>query len=389
MLDCVHWLGADFENVHRWLDEFMQTAGPYHRKFRHHREGILEAERLFGRYADWAATIHVLRDCRNIPRMQDYADGTVDALGLQTRWPITAHIRYPEEAFLALVNNQINGPFGVLLWAFIGNEIPLLLNTHTKLTPDEIAKVLEGEWKLAVSHKNTLPPFESSDTVKQIPDGPVKGYFGQISQSPLLGQLMTQFGGLGFGYVSTQSLVAPLALIDCEYVEQLRAELSETDELSIAKFCAPEVVTVPIKAGVELPGRTVNFVSTQKTMTVGGMQVEQVPGGGAQVRYLVTNAATFVIVSRVGNRLYLRSGVHRAYLLASLGIKDIPCIIVTENQIPTLAGGYPAFSPSALAQPRPPLFSDYFDEKLSLTARLQRMNKIIRITAEEFLVPVD
>jgi hypothetical protein len=27
MLDCVHWLGADFENVHWLLDEFMWTAG--------------------------------------------------------------------------------------------------------------------------------------------------------------------------------------------------------------------------------------------------------------------------------------------------------------------------------------------------------------------------
>lgn len=388
-LDCVRWLGADFESVHRWLDEYMRTAGAQHRKFRHHREGILEAGSLFGGHAGLAAAIHVLRDCRNIPKMQDYADGTVDALGLQTRWPITAHIRYPEEAFLALVNNQLNGPFGVLLWAFIGNEIPLLLNNNTKLTPDEIAKALDGEWKLAVSHRNTLPPFESSDTVKQIPDGPVKGYFDQISQTPLFRQLMTQFGGLGFGYVSTQSLVTPLALIDCEYVEQLRAELPDNDELSIAKFCAPEVVAVPIKAGVEQPGRTVSFVSSHQTMTVGGIQVEQIADGGIQIKYLVTNAATMVIVSRVGNRLYLRSGIHRAYLLASLGMKDIPCIAVTENQITPLASGYPSFSPAALAQPRPPLFSDYFDAKLSLTARLQRMNKVIRITAEEFLVPVD
>jgi len=31
-LDCMRWLGVDFENVHRWLDEFMRTAGPQHDK---------------------------------------------------------------------------------------------------------------------------------------------------------------------------------------------------------------------------------------------------------------------------------------------------------------------------------------------------------------------
>jgi hypothetical protein len=217
----------------------------------------------------------------------------------------------------------------------------------------------------------------------------VKRYFEHISQQSLFAQLMTQFEGLSFGYVSTEDLVAPLALIDCEYVEQLRAELVDKDELSIAKFVAPEIVNVQIKAGVEAPGRTVNFVSPHKTMTVTGVQVQQIPGAGVQIGYLVTNAATFIIVSRVGERLYLRSGSHRAYLLATLGLREIPCIVVNETQIPVLAGGYPAFSPSVLSQPRPPLFRDYFDESLSLTSRLQRMNKVIRITAEEFLVPVD
>lgn len=386
--DCVHWLGVDFENVHIWLDEYMRVAGPQHRKFRHHREGIREASHLFGKFADWAATIHILRDCRNIPKMQDYADGTVDALGLQKQWPVTAHIRYPEEAFLALVNNQINGPFGILLWAFIGNELPAILNTNTKVTSDEIANLI-GPWQTAVSHKNTLPPFVSESIVKPIPDGPVKAYLQELSEKHLFTEVAALSGGLSFGYVSTRDLVAVLALVDCEFVEQLRAELVDKDPLSVAKFAIPETVNIPIKAGVEAPGRTANFVSPQKTMTLGSMQVEHVPNEGVQVRYMVTNAATFIVVSRVGNRLFLRSGTHRAYLLASLGIHDIPCIIVNENQIPLLAGGYPAFSPAALSQPRPPLFVDYFDESLAMTSRLQRMNKVIRITAEEFLVPVD
>jgi hypothetical protein len=320
--------------------------------------------------------------------MQDYADGTVDALGLQTQWPVTAHIRYPEEAFLALVNNQINGPFGVILWAFIGDEVSPFLQTHTKNTPDEISQLLV-EWQRAVNYRNALPAWNSRSTIEPIASGPAKDYLDHISQSGLFAQLAAQFGAYEFGYVATDDLVGVIPLIDCEYVEQLRAELIETDELSVAKFSIPEVMNASIRAGVEAPGRAANFVSDIKTMTISGVRLQEAPGVGVEVKYLVSNAATFVLASRVGDRLFLRSGIHRAYLLASLGLKTIPCIVVNESQIPLLSGGYPAFSATALTLPRPPLFKDYFDESLSLTARLQRMTKVIRITAEEFLVPVD
>lgn len=63
------------------------------------REGIKEAEKLFGLRGRRAATVHILRDCRNIPRERDYEDGTVDKLGLIAKWPVTVYIRYPEDAF--------------------------------------------------------------------------------------------------------------------------------------------------------------------------------------------------------------------------------------------------------------------------------------------------
>src|SRR5580692_10749848 len=71
MKDCQHFLGASFENVHRWLDEFMPKLGANHRRVRHHREGIAEVQKLFGAEAENAAIIHILRDCRNVPRAED------------------------------------------------------------------------------------------------------------------------------------------------------------------------------------------------------------------------------------------------------------------------------------------------------------------------------
>jgi hypothetical protein len=97
--DCFSWLGAEFEGVHKWLDEFFTVYGPEHRKIRHHREGVEQARAKFGDQGADAAIIHILRDCRNVPKEEDYATGVVDKLGLRREWPVAAYINYTEEAF--------------------------------------------------------------------------------------------------------------------------------------------------------------------------------------------------------------------------------------------------------------------------------------------------
>src|SRR5260370_42609754 len=94
--DCVKYLGAPFEDVHKWIDEFFSKYGPSHRRFRHHREGVQEARQLFGEAGAKAAIVHILRDCRNIPRKKDYDSGQADNLGLKSEWPLTTYISYTE-----------------------------------------------------------------------------------------------------------------------------------------------------------------------------------------------------------------------------------------------------------------------------------------------------
>jgi len=55
------------EEVHRWLDEFTKKWPPhiyleYHRQFRHNKEGVEEAQKLFGFIGCCAAKIHLIRD---------------------------------------------------------------------------------------------------------------------------------------------------------------------------------------------------------------------------------------------------------------------------------------------------------------------------------------
>jgi hypothetical protein len=384
--DCLRWLDSDFEPVHNWLDELFATHGAQHRQFRHHLEGIEQAEQIFGPPARAAAIVHILRDCRNIPRKSDYVDGIVDALGLPKAWPATAYVHFTEEAFSSLVKFQLQGPTGVVLWAFIGNEIAMLLGSTTKLSPEEINQTLP-KWQIASKRKDELAPLLPPDSLRPIENAAARTYVDGLKEKPLYVQLMAQFGSYEFASAPIESLATCLALIDFEYLEELRAELQGEDDASLVRFALPDAIQQTVRAGLD--NRSAIFVSQQKTLTVSAPIIQPILGGAVEVKFLVSPAASIVIVSRVGGRLYLRSGIHRAYLLASMGRKEIPAVFVRENQVPALSGAYPAFSPASLSQARPPLLKDYFDESLSLKVPLQRSHKVVRVTAEEFVIPVD
>ena len=136
-------------------------------------------------------------------------------------------------------------------------------------------------------------------------------------------------------------------------------------------------------------GKSVTIVSSSRTFAVANLRVQQASDGTLEIVYTVANSANLILVSRIGNRFYLRNGIHRAFLLAGMGVKELLCLVVNDNQVPTLIGGYPAFAPAVLTQLRPPMLMDFFSEQLALTAPIQRMNKIVRVSVQDFLVPVD
>src|SRR5277367_3885847 len=159
--DCLKFLDESFENVNRWMDDYFNQYGPTHRKFRHHREGIEEARQIFGDRAATAAAIHVLRDCRQIPRKQDYDLGYVDALGLKRSWSTTAYIGYSQEDFESLVD-QLLKPSALVLWSFIDPPtVQLFLSSLTRLQPKEI-EGLTVPWQEANTKRKLLPPLDQT-----------------------------------------------------------------------------------------------------------------------------------------------------------------------------------------------------------------------------------
>ncbi len=189
--------------------------------------------------------------------------------------------------------------------------------------------------------------------------------------------------------VQTEQLVMPLTMIDYEYVEELKATLTGTDPKDIVRFALPDQLLMQVKSAIDPSGRAVNFISSQKTLTLQPITVTKVPGVGLEVKLTIAGTPQLIVVTRVEGRYYLRNGVHRAYLLASLGVKELPCILAEESQIPLIVGAYPAFAPHILALPRPPLLKDTLDPTVYLLMPAIRTNKVFRISAEELILPVN
>jgi hypothetical protein len=189
--------------------------------------------------------------------------------------------------------------------------------------------------------------------------------------------------------VDLDKLVVPLVMMDMEYVDELGAELMGTDADEVERFAISASLTTNIRAMTDTSLKSATFISSQKTVTVGPIQIKQVPEG-AEVRFVVTNSYSVLLVSYTQNRLVLRNGIHRAYLLRRRGVTKAPCLLVREKEIQgTLALAYPAFVPSVLAQPRPPMLPDFFNPALSIELPLQKVRKIIKISAEESILPIE
>jgi hypothetical protein len=110
------------------------------------------------------------------------------------------------------------------------------------------------------------------------------------------------------------------------------------------------------------------------------------------VGLVVGFGSNFLNVLRVGKRLLLNNGYHRACALRALGITHAPSVIQTATRADELeaAAGHTAEDAEFYFESaRPPLLKDYFDPKIRKLWPIHRRERIIEVNFEikNFLVP--
>lgn len=259
----------------------------------------------------------------------------------------------------------------------------------TPLDSDRITRLLDA-WSKAAALREDLPPLEFSSTEPMPLPQASAPYVDELLKTSVFEALKAQSPSFKIGMVPVEKLICPLIYADNEYLEELRAELQGNDPMDYVRFALPTKISSALKVVSSDPTlRTITLVTRQKTVTVGQLQLEPTPGG-LEVKFRIATSLSMVMATELEGRLILRAGIHRAFLLSQLGVKEIPCIYVKENWLPTpLAIAYPAFHPSILMQPRPPLLVDLSNIGLSTEVPLHATRKMIRISADESIVPLD
>jgi hypothetical protein len=139
---------------------------------------------------------------------------------------------------------------------------------------------------------------------------------------------------------------------------------------------------------VDGPGENQITLSAQDVnLRVVGQLRADAPLGPA-FGFVIGGGLPWIQVVAFGGRHVLRDGYHRAVGLLRSGIYEVPVARV-EGATPADIGIQPGFFPiEAVLGAQPPLLTDFLDDRLSQVGPTVRQMKVVRITAEQFLLPI-
>jgi hypothetical protein len=291
----------------------------------------------------------------------------------------------------------------------IGEYLGFVLNNTTqgRTTPLE---ELADRWRLANDHVKEL---EESD-----PDWADDPEVADLEQSlqPLRDKLLAEpavkqnfgFAPFEIGVVELDRIVVFQKHINASYAEQLQTLLGDDPgPEDIFEFCLPidrRYDPLPKVGPVSAGPKGVNgwaFISPSTDLRMLEMQVlepQQVRGcqwQGAPKFFVVAAVGygiNFLSAVRIGNRLVLKNGSHRAYALRASGHTHAPVLIEratrpeeVELLLPQIAEQRDLY----LSAPRPQVVKDYFDERLRMLVHIPRTARQVRVQIgyEEAPVP--
>jgi hypothetical protein len=201
---------------------------------------------------------------------------------------------------------------------------------------------------------------------------------------------------VAFGMVEIDKLVVSQYTITQAIVERLRRSFSATPSpRQLAGLCLP---LAPGDGAFSLAYQDESefvFVSDAHDMRylaatlldpadLGGLPVPGHPR--AALALSVGFSSNVMNVVRLGNRVVLNNGHHRALALRALGVRHLPCIIQVCSSFAELREAAPAeiFDNSDLyfESPRPPLLRDYDHPGLVQRLHAPRLRRQLRLTVK-------
>jgi hypothetical protein len=273
---------------------------------------------------------------------------------------------------------------------FIGFIRIMAANGH-----DIESNPLVHEWRSANDRVRELELAESG-----LADNPVVGPIDPAA-APLLQATLANpsaqktFGAVPveWGTVELDRLVVYQKFINLRYVGELKSAVPATmGPIELARFSAG--IGMP-QSEVKVSQANMNvfaFTSASEDLRVLDVHLLEpsqisnyiVPGSCVKVLAAVVGfSPNFITALKIGNRLILHNGSHRAFALRDLGVTHVPCLvqhISREDELEMM--GVPdlkTFADRYLKSSRPSLLKDYFDPRLRKIVPVVRKHRLVQV----------
>ncbi len=264
---------------------------------------------------------------------------------------------------------------------------------------------LTDEWRVANDHYHELEERESgvADRVECRDLDPALAPLAE--EVAATASYRRTFDALptSFGMVELDRLVVFQRSITANFVDSIRSRLGAApDAETLFRFCLP-LTNRDAPVHIERMGsRRYAFRSDSTDFRFHEpilLRSEQIQGYDSfgpiagVVGLVVGFGSNFLNVIRVGKRLLLHNGYHRACALRGLGIKHAPCIIQTvtrPDELEIAASEAVAEDPEFYFNTaRPPLLKDFFDPRIRRAWPTHRQSRLIEVNFEvrDSLVP--
>lgn len=271
--------------------------------------------------------------------------------------------------------------------------------TDTAVGGEQVNRAaLVSEWRTANDYYQSLEHTEAG-LANQGTHRPLDAAFlplaDELAQHP---HFRRTFDNLptGFEMVELDRLIVYQQHVSLSFIEQQMARLGpDPDASAVWRFCLPlDTTAAPVKIQ-QLSSRRFVFRSPSLDLRfheptvlqgdlLGGFESFGALAGviGLKVGF----GSNVLNAIRVGDRMLLNNGYHRATALRSLGITHAPCIVQTATRVDELAlttktrvVEHPEFY---FESARPPMLADYFNPRLRKLLPTRQRERQIEISFE-------
>lgn len=284
----------------------------------------------------------------------------------------------------------------LLAWLDQGEAIPMLLG-HVP-GPNEDVVVQMAAWEAARNAMAAREPYRlPTPTFENLP-AELSERAEAFRQRP---DVLSVFQNLDWttGMVDLRSVLSFQKLVVEEQAVDRVSQATADNLDSLFSVCLPERGgNVTLAAIIDHDQKGVTFSSLNPNLRVVGHMIQEMevasgpdqPGQAMKfVGFAINFGARFVQVAEYNGRWFVRDGYHRCYGLLRQGIHRIPCVFIRARNFQELGAQAPGFfSYELLFGERPPFLVDLLDDSVSAFAQQRATRKVVRVTAEEFVVEV-